>query len=245
MFNIKTRVAGIFLCFALFIGVLPVQAASQPQYVTREQAVVSLLNTVGYGALNETKSDLSIYPDAKSIDPQDADEISIAITNGILSVKPGDKLDLGKKITRLELATIVNITIRELPDIKVDIPFSDVPAANLRQVEKLVGAGLINGYGNGKLGSNEYLTQAQLTIILNNIKSLSSVRPQDDLYYAINRNWLSTTKLPAGYPGIGSFDEVNISNNNKMKTLVNDLIKIRLTGRMDQRNIKCQIFIAP
>ena len=51
-------------------------------------------------------------------------------------------------------------------------------------------------------GSGDYLTQEQLDIVLNKIRTLSSVRPQDDFFYSVNYEWLTNTRLPAGYPGM-------------------------------------------
>ncbi|HEX9063294.1 MAG TPA: hypothetical protein VF941_24240, partial [Clostridia bacterium] len=134
MINIKAKAASIILSLTLLVGIVPVQAASQTEYVTREEAVVRLLDTVGYGTLNETKGDLSIFSDAKNIDSKDADKLGIAMTNDILIWTSDKKLDLMKNITRLDFATIISHAVRELPVIKMSIPFSDVPAEHLDEV---------------------------------------------------------------------------------------------------------------
>ena len=36
-----------------------------------------------------------------------------------------------------------------------------------------------------------------------------NVRVQDDFYTATNTEWLSTTKIPEGYPSWGNFDSLN------------------------------------
>ncbi|MDP4094537.1 MAG: M13-type metalloendopeptidase [Bacillota bacterium] len=225
MFGLKTKVVGILVCLMLIFGILPVQAAGTTGYVTREQAVASLLDSVGYGALDNTESNLKTFTDAGSISPQYTDELGIAVTNGILMGTSGKKLDPKKNVTRLEFAIIVSRTIRDLPNLKPDTPFSDVPASYKGDVERLVRAGLMSGCGNGKFGSKDYLTKDQISAVLARINKLSQVRPQDDFYYSVNRNWLTNTKLPAGYPMLMSFNEVDISNSNKIKTMVNDLAK--------------------
>ena len=225
MKSLKAKIFSVLLCFALLFGMLPAGAASGPEYVTREQAVASLFETIGYGALNETESDLSVFSDAGLADPQFTDELGKAITNGILTGTPGKALRPGENITRLEFALVVSRSMRELPDIGANGDFSDVPAAYTGDVNRLVRAGLMNGCGNGKFGSEDYLAQKQLDAILKRIEGLSATRPQDDFFYAMNQDWLRNAKLPAGYPGITSFDEVSLRNDGKLKTIVNDLIK--------------------
>ena len=42
----------------------------------------------------------------------------------------------------------------------------------------------------------------------NSIESNKDVREQDDFYNAVNKEWLSNTKLENGYVSYGTFEEV-------------------------------------
>ena len=226
MTKMRAKVLGVLLCLTLLLSIIPVQAATgNTGFVSREQAVVSLLNTVGLGALNEVESDLSAFTDGDKVSSQYIDEIGIAVTNGILSGTSGKVLNPQLNITRLEFAMIVSHSMRELPAIKASLTFSDVPLVASGDVSRLARAGLMSGYGNGLFGSDDYLTQEQLAVVLNFIKGLSATRLQDDFYYAVNRDWFAGTKLPAGYPGIMTFDEVDRSNSSKLKTIAQELFK--------------------
>lgn len=223
MRRLGTRLMGILLCFTLMFGILPVQADTIDNgLVTREQAVVSILSTVGYGALNETEGNLDAYKDASAITEGYRDEIGIAVTNGIL-VGSGTSLNLHRNVTRLEFAMFLSRSIRELPAIKSNIVFADVPQNALGDVNKLVRAGIISGYGNGIFGSDDYLTQEQLKAILARINDIKDTKVGDDFFYSVNRDWLSNIKLPAGYPGLGSFDEVDLNNSQKIRLIVKAL----------------------
>ncbi|MEG6613565.1 M13-type metalloendopeptidase [Pseudoclostridium thermosuccinogenes] len=224
MTGLKRKIVSAFLCFVLIFSVLPVYAAESVQYVTREQAVARLLETIGTGALSKTEGDISVFSDADRVSPEFADELGIAVANGIIDGIPGSELNPSENITRLEFAVIISRSIRELPIVKPKLAFSDVPAENAGDVSRLVQAGIINGYGNGNFGAEDFLTQNQLNIILDRIEKLSETRPQDDFYYAVNKDWLKTAKLPAGYPTYSSFSEVDINNSNKLKAIVKDLI---------------------
>lgn len=218
-----TKLLGILLCITLIFGVIPVQAEIQNNsLVTREQAVVSILSIVGYGALNEYENDLSAFNDASTVTEYYRDEIGIAVTNGILAGS-GTTLDVQRNVTRLEFAMFLSRSIRELPSIRDSVAFTDVPQSVLGDVNKLVKAGVMSGYGNGLFGSDDYLLQEQLLAILNRLKNLENIRKQDDFFYSVNREWLKSTKLPAGYPGLGSFDEVDLNNSQKIRSIVNEL----------------------
>ncbi len=231
MTKLKARITGLLLCLALLLSIIPVQAATDKDaYVSREQAVVSLLDTIGLEALSETEADLSVFNDASLISPDYVDELGIAVSNGILSGTSGKRLNPQSNITRLEFAMVLSHAMRELPAIKPNIYFTDVPFAAAGDVSKIVKAGLMSGYGNGLFGSDDYLTQQQLAIILNKIEGLSEVRYQDDFYYAVNYQWLTTTKLPAGYAGLMAFDEVDRGNTAKLKAMVQDLMKQKETN---------------
>jgi putative endopeptidase len=223
--KLKARFIGILLCITLALGMMPAQASSPDAgFVTREQAVAGILNTVGFGTLSEAESDLSAFKDASLIDDEYTDEIAKAVTNGIL-LGTGDKLlNPRKNITRLEFATLVSRTLRELPIIEDDQTFTDIPAASAGDISRLVKAGLIEGYGNGIFGAVDYLTREQLDAVMARITILPKTRLQDDFYYAANQKWLTSTRLPAGYPGLSSFDEVSLSNDNKLKLIARDLL---------------------
>ncbi len=127
-------------------------------------------------------------------------------------------------ITRLEFAEIVSNLLRELPSIFPNGNFGDVPAEKTEEINELVRAGLFVGYGSGRFGADDYLTQSQLSAVLSRIKGLADIRPQDDFYYYVNRHWIDFVELPAGYPGLTAFDEVRLRNNEKLKELVRKIV---------------------
>lgn len=239
MVRTKARIFAFLLCMTMLLTAVPVYAAdTAEEYVSREEAVVSLLDTIGLDALDKTHSDLTMYPDADQISEEYADEIAIAVTNGILPVLPGQNLNPQMNITRLDFAIIVSNAMRELPTVRKPIAFQDVSADVAGEIDRITSAGLMSGYGNGYFGSQDYLTRQQLESVLNNIRGLSAVRPQDDFYYSVNHEWLTKTSLPAGYPGMTTFDEVDRSNTEKLKKIVRDLANNRQNykeGSMEQK----------
>ncbi len=222
MLKTRQRLLGLFLCIVLVLGQVTVFASQGQEYVTREQAVASILDAVGLGALNETPGDLSTFTDAAEVSPEYENMIGIAVSNGILAGSNGNLLPK-KDITRLEFAMLLSRSLRELPDIYDTQQYHDVPESGSGDVKRLAGAGLMVGYGDGTFGINDYLTVPQLEAILWRVKNLASIRPQDDFFYALNYDWLKGTKLPSGYPGMTSFDEVHLRNNDKLKAIVKEL----------------------
>ncbi|NLP00611.1 MAG: peptidase [Clostridiaceae bacterium] len=238
MNRFKIRLLGLFLCLTIAFGMLPVQAETlSDNFVTREQAVVSILSTIGYGTLNETENNLSTFSDAASVTNQYRDEIGVAVTNGIL-VGSGATLDPHRNVTRLEFAMFLSRSIRELPDLIDSQTFYDVPASAAGDVNRLVKAGLFSGYGNGLFGSNDFLTREQLNTVMERVRNLKNTDLKDDYYYSINYEWLNNTKLPAGYPGFGSFDEVSLSNDAKLKEIAHEIYENKDTykrGSIEQK----------
>lgn len=224
MNKLYSRILGLALCLAMLLSVLPVQAATDyPELVSREQAVAYILNTTGLKALNEQQDDLSRFSDSSLVSSEFADDLGIAVTNGIL-LGSNNKLNPNNAITRLEFAMVLSRTLREVPFICDIKDFSDVPAYAKGDVNKLVRSGLMNGYGE-KFGVNDILTHEQLSNVLNRLKNFKGTRLQDDFYYTVNREWLNSTKLPAGHSFLMTFTELDIKNSDKIKILTSDLLK--------------------
>lgn len=223
MGKFKKVVSIILLIVLVFSNVSVYASTSGADYVTREEAVAMLLDTIGLGTLNETVNDLTSFHDAAEVDAKYADKIGIAVTNNIL-VGNNSRILPKDYITRIELAMVISRSIRELPDIKPVETFSDLTQSQAVTVNRLIKAGLMYGYGNGLFGANDYVTRDQLSAILSRISNLSNTRPQDDFYYAMNYKWLTSTRLPDGYPSYTAFDEVNLSNTNRLKEIVNDVV---------------------
>ena len=224
MTRMKAKLLAVLLCLTLVLTMIPAQASAETTgLVTREQAVADLINTIGLGALNEMGNDLSAFSDGAQVSTEYADELGIAVTNGIILGNPAKELNPLKPVTRLEFALIISRSARELPAFLVSQAFTDVPVYAIGDVNRLVKAGIMSGYGNGQFGSGDYLTQNQLKTILGRVEALSLTRPQDDFYYSTNYNWLTQTKLPAGSAMLMTFDEVSLGNSDKLKGIVQEL----------------------
>ena len=73
---------------------------------------------------------------------------------------------------------------------------------------------------------------------MDRVRNLKNTDLKDDFYYSINYEWLNNTKLPAGYPGFGSFEEVSLSNDAKIKEIANEIYKNKDTykkGTIEQK----------
>lgn len=217
------KALSVFLFLVLIFNSVSVYAQSGTDYVTREEAVVKLLDTIGLKTFNEKVNDLKGFTDTSNVDPQYADKIGIAVTNRILVGNNGMLLPK-EYMTRMELAMVISRSIRELPIVRQGQVFSDLSQSQAVIVNMLTKAGLMFGYSNGLFGPNDYVTRDQLTAILSRIAGLANTRPQDDFFYSNNYEWLTTTRLPDGYPSLTAFDEVSIANTNKLKAIVNEIV---------------------
>ena len=138
----KARLFGMLLSRHCF-GMLPVQADTiSDNFVTREQAVVSILNTVGYGALDQTENNLSTFADAASVTAQYTDVGTV--TNGIMA---GSGTTIPRNVTR-QICYVSEPIYKELPDLTKP-RFLVMFHICGRRCQQTCRAGLFCGYGNG------------------------------------------------------------------------------------------------
>ena len=88
-----------------------------------------------------------------------------AVSAGILKGYPDGTLRPGEPITRAEALVLLSRCLPELEAKREPIAFTDVPAWAKKDVDRLSAAGLVEGYGNGRLGTGDLLTVAQAVLL--------------------------------------------------------------------------------
>jgi len=81
------------------------------------------------------------------------------------------------------------------------------------------------------LGNAAYSLEPNISSSKNNnsIELNTDVRIEDDFYNAVNREWLSSTKLESGYVSYGTFEEVCGKVNNDIHNIILDIQKNKET----------------
>ncbi|WP_018756808.1 M13-type metalloendopeptidase [Paenibacillus terrigena] len=142
-------------------------------------------------------------------------------------------LNLDQSVSRIEALIMLSRAFSNLPapqgnDLRVGntaAAFTDVPKWAQNDIAKLASAGILSGYPDGRLGVSDRVTKEQLRTLANRIFALNGTNPRDDYYEFINKKWLNASKIPAGEMGNGVFNELMTSNEEKVKGIIDELVK--------------------
>ena len=114
---------------------------------------------------------------AKAANFTDADQISAWYKDNLLAASAADIVNgyedgsvrPKNTISRVEGFVILSRCLPDLTPIRTPLTFSDVPAWAKSDIDRLSAAGLVEGYGNGKLGSSNSLTVEQVSILASRV----------------------------------------------------------------------------
>ncbi|OPA77746.1 peptidase [Paenibacillus selenitireducens] len=200
----------VWLCTTLLITMLPLSAFAQEteSYVTRGQVVDYLLNA--------------------------ADDYNPAVKKeDILKGYGQGNLNEDQPVSRIEALIMLNRAFSDLPapkgnDLRVGntaATFTDIPAWAQPELAKLTAAGVVSGYPDGRLGVSDKVTSEQLRTFVNRVIALEGSNARDDYYEFINKKWLNDSTIPAGEMGNGVFNELMKTNDDKIKDIIDELVK--------------------
>lgn len=176
-------------------------AASEPNiysgYATREQAVSCFVKAVGLERLNPDRKILDKYTDKTKISYPYIDEMATAVFSGLISGYDDGSLKPQSPIKRIEALVILSraLSHTDLPTLYTN-EFTDIPDWATRQVSRLASAGIVKGYGDGTLGSADYLTLEQVNTICGRIGHFTG--PTGDFYTYVNSDWLNSVETEGG-----------------------------------------------
>ena len=130
---------------------------------SREMAVAAFVDATGI-ALPDGTDALSAFTDGDEVSAYYAAELSAAVQNGILKGYGDRTLRPQDTISRVEALVILS---RCLPDLEAGnaVAFTDVPLWAKNDIDRLSGAGLVRGYGDGTLGAADNLTVEQVKML--------------------------------------------------------------------------------
>ena len=151
--------------YYLAMGLLPDE---ETQKATREYAVSAFLRASGRAGTQDP-APLAPFSDAGSITPWFRQELTAAVAAGLLKGYEDGTLRPGDGIRRVEALCLL---ARCLPDLEVrqePLDFSDVPPWAAAEIDRLSAAGLVLGYGDGRLGADDPLTVEQVGLLVGRV----------------------------------------------------------------------------
>lgn len=202
-------------------------------YVTRAQAVYVLVAGLGDEVHAIKPTDLSVFTDYEEIDSFFYDSLGIAVSIGAVNGSDNAMLLPNEYITRVEAFAVISraLSQNDLPyDPNTDgQTFSDVPDWASNDIQRLKNAGLIYGYGDGTLGSNDLITFKQVYTIYNRLLNFKDSLPsgnlyKNDYYKYVNEQWISETRLPEGYAKWSNIEQISQSNAYRIQNIINEII---------------------
>ncbi len=137
--------------------------------VSREYAVTALVEALGLGGGEDA---LSGFTDGAEASPWSVDALNAALGGGVVIGCGDGTLQPRRTITRAEALVIISRCLPSL-DAAAEAPeFTDVQAWARADVDRLAAAGVVLGYGDGRLGADDPLTVAQLRTLIQRLAAL-------------------------------------------------------------------------
>lgn len=183
--RILSAVLALCMCVSL---VAPCALAKEtPSYATREFVISEFVQSVGRRNLEESDAVLEMFSDAKKISSEYKDDISRAIVGGILKGYEDRTIRPDQPVRRIEAMAMLARCVPELEQTEAEITFTDVPQWAQEDIAYLTKAGLVKGYGNGKMGANDYITVEQVALLVGRSDAaLSTVTAGESFYGYVN-----------------------------------------------------------
>ncbi len=200
--------------------------------VTRAQAIYILVSCLGDEMKAVMPADLTVFSDYADVDPVFYHSLGLAVSLGAINGCEDAGLHPNDYITRVEIFVIISriLSQRELLQGTEDINdfFSDVPDWAKMDILRLKSAGLVNGYGDGTLGSDDIMTYEQIYIVYNRLLEYQKALPygnlyKNDYYSYVNEQWLAETNLPEGYAKWSNIEQISQSNAYRIQKIVGEI----------------------
>ncbi len=193
-------------------------------FATREMAVAGFVRAVGMDKLKINESILNKYSDKAKISYTYIDEMSAAVYLGLIGGYEDATLRPQIPITRAEALVVVNraLSHAELPS-HYTTTFEDTPVWAQKQINRLAAAGIVKGYGDGRVGANDNLTPEQVFALCERIARATG--PCGDFYTYVNSQWLEDIELPDGSHSYSETDRLQSGIDNQIMNIVYSLYR--------------------
>lgn len=197
-------ILGLFLNFSIPVSYATFEVrdreyiGTEGGYVSREEAVADFVRAVGLKTTGVNTEVLSRFKDHSKIASGFKRELAVAVSAGIISGYEDETFKPQSLISRVEALVILNRMIGDnsLPRVAENKVFEDTPLWAEVDIERLANAGIVKGYGDGRLGAGDYLTHEQVELLTN--RAARMLGPAGDYYEYVNREWIAKTEIPDG-----------------------------------------------
>ena len=151
-----------------FAAVSPVFAAADSSAATREYAIAAFADAAGIGSDGDVDI-LSAFSDHDDVGEMYAGKIAKAVKEGFVKGYDDGMLRPQSTIYRVEALAILERMLPEQDAAGDAIEFIDVPEWAKTAIDRLSSAGIVVGYGDGRLGAYDALTTEQVMLLTERI----------------------------------------------------------------------------
>ncbi len=190
---------------AAVIGLAAVPALGEDA-VTRALAVYSFVEAAGEESFASGEGAAGAFEDWTEVPEEYRGAMELAVGRGIIKGSGDGKLHPNDSLTRLEAMLILGRCLPEVGEIRQAIDFADVPDWAEAEIDRLYRAEIVNGYGDGVLGSGDLITVEQLRLLTDRVRAAVSGL-KDDFYNAVNREWIADAKPSADRPKVSYYTQ--------------------------------------
>ena len=140
----------------------------------RQYYVAAFLDRVDMPVPETPAAALADFTDASKIADCYRPEWETAVSSGLIRGFADHTLRPTETVTRLQAFLTLSRCLPELEPTGEPIAFSDVPESARAEIDRLSAAGIVLGYGDGRLGAGDQLTVYQVSLLLDRVEQLRS-----------------------------------------------------------------------
>lgn len=206
MTKVNRWLAGV-LAAVLVLGLLPAAlAAEEPRVLTRGEACTLLVAA--------------------------ADDYNPGVAAaGVLHGAGGD-LALDRPVTRAEALVMLSRAFGPLPAPVGDsarcaypaAQYADLPGWAREELDNVIQAGIAAGVSGTAFSPDDPVTDQELDRLIRRVYALMGSNLKDDFYAAVNKQWLDSAQIPAGYPYTGALQELSYQVQQQVTGLIQEIV---------------------
>lgn len=151
-----------------------------------------------------------------------------------------------RTVTRVEALVMLSRAFGDLPEPVGDSArwaydagnFTDIPAWAKEELEDVWTAGIVAGTTATTFSANAPMTEEQLDTLIRRVYALEGTNLKDDFYATVNKEWLETAEIPAGYPSTGTIYEMTVDTNQRVSDLIQEIVRSNPAAGTKEAQIK-------
>ncbi len=162
-----------------------------------------------------------------------AEDYNTDVTTADVMKGDGSGLQEDRTATRAEVLVMLSRAFGDLPEPVGDSArwaypasnYTDLPAWAAQELENVLTSGIVAGTSATTLSPEDPITADELDALIRRVYTIEGSNLKDDYYATINKDWLATSTLPAGYPYIGGIYSLDYEVTEQVSEIIQEIVK--------------------